>query len=94
MTAWIKLGQIPDRPPSTPYRQWKKYGLCPVFSCCLIRKRAEVFVHDAPAFRRFCQNRRAAAGAFGFDAVDDGAPVEVIGAAGGVIAFGDPGEGL
>ena len=53
-----------------------------------------MFVDYAPAIRRLCKNRRAAAGAFGFDAVDDGTPVEVVGAAGGVVAFGDPGEGF
>ncbi len=35
-----------------------------------------------------------AAGAVSLDAVDDGAPVEVVGAAGGLVAFGDPGEGF
>ena len=53
-----------------------------------------MFVDDAPAIRRLCQNRRAAAGAFGLNAVDDGAPVEVVGAARGAVAFGDPGEGF
>lgn len=43
----------------------------------------------------FGKNRGAAAGAFGFDAVDDGAPVEVVGAAGSLVAFGgDLGEGF
>ena len=72
----------------------EKVWSVPVSSCCLSRKRAEMFVDDAPAIGAICQNRRAAAGAFGFDAVDDGAPVEVVGAAGGAVAFGDPGEGF
>ena len=53
-----------------------------------------MFVNDAPTVRCPSQNRRAPAGASGFDAFDDGAPVEVVGAAGGVVAFGDPGEGF